>query len=162
MNSYTTSDQGLKEIVGHEGEILHTYDDFDPQAKPIMPGDPVQGTLTIGVGHTGDAAYPGNAITKAQSRDLLRGDLQYAEQRVNTSVHRELKPHEFDMLVSHTFNTGGSETLFELVSNNAPIDEIREWWTTRYIWSKGVEMPGLVKRRKAEFEIFRDGYLKKK
>ena len=59
-----------------------TFDDAVFPSKPYDPesGAP-RGTLTIGWGHTGEYAKPGNTITPAQAEELLTADITSKEQR---------------------------------------------------------------------------------
>lgn len=92
----TTSDNGIKQIAVREGEVLHVYKDS-------------KGLPTVGVGHLVKPGEPyklGQSITKAESRSLLKADLQEAEDAVNAAVKVPLSQNEFDALVSLTFNIG--------------------------------------------------------
>ena len=113
---------------------------------------------TIGVGSTfyedGSKVKSGDVITKQRSSELLLNTLIPFEKIVNTKVTIEIEPQQFDALVSHTFNTGGSNTLFQLVNQKAPDAEIKAWFETRYIMGGGVVLAGLVKRRKAEAKLY--------
>jgi len=57
-------------------------------------------------------------------------------------------------LVSHAYNTGGSDTLFKLINQKASIQEIRKWWENKYITGGGVKLKGLIERRKVEFNLY--------
>ena len=97
-----------------------------------------------------------NCIVKneVQSEELLRKDLELFELIVERKIKRELKPNQFDALVSHTYNTGGSDTLFKLVNQKAPEAQIQKWFLTKYITGAGKPLAGLVARRKAECKLF--------
>jgi lysozyme len=56
--------------------------------------------------------------------------------------------------VSHTYNTGGSDTLFKLINSDASKKKIHNWFVKTYITSAGILIPGLVIRRKREADIF--------
>jgi len=100
-------------------------------------------------------AYAFITITNnAEAILALANDLKTYESIVARKVKKELTQNQFDALVSHTYNTGGSDTLFKLVNQKAPEDQIKKWFTTKYIKSNGVALPGLIRRRKAEFELF--------
>lgn len=73
---------------------------------------------------------------------------------VKRKIKVALTQNQFDAVVSHTYNTGGSDTLFRLINQSAPKDAIYNWFTTKYIKADGKQLPGLVKRRKAEAELF--------
>lgn len=114
---------------------------------------------TIGYGST---FYPDGTpvkmtdspITDEQAEQLLIDTLKPFERKVNRSVKVKLTQNQFDALVSHTFNTGGSETLFEIINRKCDISMIRNWWTTTYISANKTVLRGLVNRRKEEFELF--------
>jgi lysozyme len=76
------------------------------------------------------------------------------ERIVSCKIKLEINQTEFDALVSYTFNTGGSYTLFKLINKKAPDNQIRKWFETKYITANGVKLPGLVRRRKAEADLF--------
>jgi GH24 family phage-related lysozyme (muramidase) len=92
----TTSTIGRKILIEREGVVLKAYPD------PHTGGDP----WTIGVGHTGPDVYPGKIITLDEADRLLEKDLQRFEAAVNGGVVVPLTQHQFDALVSFTFNVG--------------------------------------------------------
>jgi lysozyme len=73
---------------------------------------------------------------------------------VNSKVKIELNQNQFDALVSHAYNTGGSETLFSLINKRAADLEIKDWFTKRYIIAGGKVLKGLIRRRRAEADMF--------
>ena len=97
-----------------------------------------------------------NAIVKTEldAQKLLAKDLESFELIVTRKVKRQLKQNEFDALVSHTYNTGGSDTLFKLVNQNAPDSQIKKWFENKYITANGKQLAGLVARRKAEWKLY--------
>ena len=116
------------------------------------------GVPTIGFGNTfyedGTKVKMGDSITLERARSLFDGLLPRYEKIVLNKVKRPLKQNEFDALVSHTYNTGGSSTLFKLVQEDAPIEDIKKWWLTKYITANGKFLSGLQRRRLAEFDMF--------
>jgi len=97
--------------------------------------------------------------TEAQADAALEQDIKPFELQVMRATQKRKKPlsqNEFDALVVHTYNTGGSATLFDLVSSQAPTADILNWWTTRYITGQGSKIPlkGLINRRKDEADLF--------
>jgi lysozyme len=141
-----TSDKGVALIKAHEGKRLSAY---------TCPG----GVLTIGYGHTSAAGKPdvvrGMRITEREAEDILRRDLSRFEARVNRLVKVPLTQSQFDALVSFDFNTGAlhSSTLLKRLNegrySNIPAQLMR--------WTKGGgrELPGLVRRRRDEAELWR-------
>jgi lysozyme len=102
--------------------------------------------------------YP--KITEKQALEWLKSDLYEAETEVNRLIKVTLSQNQFDALVSFVFNCGVSETLFKYI-NTKPLDdpEIGAWWRTHYITGNGVKLNGLIRRRKAEYELFSTGRL---
>jgi len=89
----------------------------------------------------------------------LKDDLKEYEGIVTRNTAIVLQQHEFDALVSHTMNTGGSENLFTFV-NKGLKSNLENWWTTRYITANGIKLNGLIRRRRVEFDYFNTGKLK--
>lgn len=85
--------------------------------------------------------------------DLIRS-LSGRELTVSKKIKIPLTQSQFDSLVSYTYNTGGSDTLFKLINKKAPEAQIRKWFETKYITANGVKLAGLVRRRKAESDLF--------
>jgi len=125
-------------------------------AKPYLDS---AGIPTIGYGNT---YYPGGkkvtmkdpAISKEKGAELFSIVLPAYEKIVNTKIKVTLTQNQFDALVSHTYNTGGSDTLFSLINKKANSEVIRDWFTSRYITAGGKVLNGLIKRRKAEADLF--------
>jgi len=117
------------------------------------------GIWTIGYGHT-KGVRPGQRITKAQAVAFLRQDVAWAEKAVNRAVKVNLSQSQFDALVSWTFNLGsgnlGRSTMLKRVNarnwRRVPCEMIR--------WNRagGRVLRGLVRRRRAEAELFNGGH----
>ncbi len=141
-----TSARGIALIKAHEGKRLVAY---------RCPAD----VWTIGYGHTSAAGNPtvkpGMRITEQEADTILRRDLFRFEERVNRLVKVPLTQGQFDALVSFDFNTGAlhsSTLLKKLNANNysaVPAQLMR--WTR----GGGKELPGLVRRRRDEAELWR-------
>ena len=93
-------------------------------------------------------------ITEEGAEELLKLILKSFESIVMRKIKIPLKQCQFDALVSHTYNTGGSDTLFKLINQNAPDEQIRNWFTTKYITGGGKRLQGLVNRRNAEANLY--------
>lgn len=92
--------------------------------------------------------------TKEQAEIALREDLVEFEKIVLSKLKVSVKQQQFDALVSHTYNTGGSDTLFRLVNNKSPNPDIKYWFENKYITGGGKKLKGLVERRKAEAKLY--------
>jgi lysozyme len=116
------------------------------------------GVPTIGFGNTyypnGDKVKMGDTITLEQARDLFDDLIVRYERIVNSKLKVDVKQNEFDALVSHTYNTGGSTTLFKLVNMEANKDKIKDWFLTKYITANGKVLQGLKNRRLKEWELY--------
>ena len=141
-----TSDSGLELIKRYEGLKLTPY--------LCSAGVP-----TIGYGST---FYQNRARVKLTDPPIT---LQFAEQLLIDTVAKferhvekrltvSVSQNQFDALVSHTFNTGGSDTLFRLINQRADISLIEDWWTSRYITANGKQLQGLIRRRREEYNLY--------
>lgn len=114
------------------------------------------GVLTIGYGHTKDVKE-GQRISQAEAERMLEADLRYYEQMVGMLVTKPLKEHQVDALVSFAYNCGSNalmgSTLLKRVNANPQDPRIREAFL---MWNKagGKVLPGLVKRREAEADLY--------
>jgi len=137
-----TSEEGKDLIKKFEGVRLKAY--------KCSAGVP-----TIGFGNTfyedGTKVKMTDSITLERARSLFDMLLPKYEKIVLNKVKRPLKQNEFDALVSHTYNTGGSSTLFKLVNANS---DCSSWWLNKYTTANGKRLKGLVERRKQEYELY--------
>ena len=116
------------------------------------------GVATIGYGSTfyqnGIAVkITDNPISEEDAEKLFLLVLSKFEKKVNSKVKVEINQYQFDAIVSHTYNTGGSSTLFELI-NKKEFEQAEDWIRTRYVTANGQRMKGLIRRRKAEADLF--------
>ena len=91
---------------------------------------------------------------KQEAEKALVEDLGVFERIVSSKIKIVLTQNQFDALVSYTYNTGGSDTLFKLINQKAPEAQIKKWFETKYITANGVKLAGLVRRRKEESNLF--------
>lgn len=116
------------------------------------------GKWTIGFGNTfyenGTKVKEGDKITQERAEELFKNLLPKFESIVNKKIKLSLNQNQFDALVSHTWNTGGSDTLFELINRKANDSYIRDWFETKYITANGKVLKGLVSRRKEEANLY--------
>lgn len=146
------SQLGLTLIKHFEGLYLTTYI------------DPV-GVATIGYGHTGDYATPGNTITEAQANQILAEDLSGHEESVTKHTDVAVNQAQFDALVSFAFNVGNSayfNSTLRRMLNESNYDGAADQflrWDKGTVDGKKVVLPGLSRRRKAERHLFKTGTL---
>lgn len=141
------SEKGLNLIKEFEGCYLEAYK---------CPSH----VWTIGWGHTGDV-YEGQKITQEEADNLLKSDMVEYENYVNNCSELTFKPNQsqFDALVSFTYNCGLG-ALNTLVKNR-DVNTVADKMLLYVNGSDGV-LPGLVRRRKAERELFLQNYGKEK
>lgn len=147
MKKLTASENCIKLITTFEGLSLVAYKPKgESKDKPY---------LTIGYGHYGKDVKKGQKITAKKALQLLQKDLQKSIKAVNNKkycpVFSQLNQNQFDALVSFTFNcgTGSLQTLckgrnVKTIGNKLKL----------YVKSGGKTLNGLVRRRKAEQELF--------
>lgn len=110
------------------------------------------GVLTIGYGHTGADVKEGQKITQKKANELLKADVEKFEKHVNTyKKYYHFTQNEFDALVSFAFNIGNINQLTKYGKRNKGIiaDKILQ-----YTKAGGKTLSGLVKRRRAEHDMF--------
>ena len=146
------STAGLDLIKAWEG-----LEDGDPTTVNLDPYLDAAGLPTIGWGHL---VKPGEAflggITIEQAEELLLEDVKSAESAVNHMVLVHLNQHQFDALVSWTFNCGtGALSQSTLLAwlNAARMHDIPQQ-LTRWNRAAGRSLLGLARRRVAEAELF--------
>jgi lysozyme len=143
-----TSDAGIALIKDFEGCKLSAYK---------CPA----GVWTIGYGHTSLAGPPtvaeGMKISAVEATNILKRDLKQFENGVSAAVKVPLEQHQFDALVSFAFNVGlgalGKSTLLRKLNAGdcaAVPTELMKW-----VRAGGKELPGLVRRRRAEAGMWR-------
>jgi lysozyme len=146
------SPAGLAFLKRHEGFRSHLYNDS-------------QGHATIGYGHlvhrgrvgtdpNAEFMYAGG-LAEAPASLLLARDLKRYEAAVRTFISRGLQQHEFDALVSFTYNVGvkgfAESTLCRRVNGSATPDAIEAAFM---MWTKNPELRG---RRRDEVALYNHG-----
>ena len=143
-----TSQAGIDLIKQFEGVRLESY---------VCPA----GVLTIGVGHTSAAGppkvVPGMKITYQEANEILARDLVKYESAVDRLVTVPLSQNQFDALVSFTFNVGEGALAKSTLLKKLNAGKYSEVPAELMKWTKGGgrELPGLVRRRRAECAMWR-------
>lgn len=115
------------------------------------------GVWTIGYGHTGKvdgkAICEGMKITKTKATELLKEDMEAFEKAVTNCSALTFEPNEnqFSALVSFAFNCG-SGNLKTLVKDRSAAVVAEK--ILLYNKAAGKVLNGLIRRRKAERELF--------
>lgn len=132
------SENGINLIKQFEGCRLDSYKDS-------------AGVWTIGYGHT-SGVYKGQVISQMEADMLLRQDLVKAELAVMKYDNKyHWTQNQFDALVSFAFNIGSINQL--TAKGTRSIAEISAK-IPAYRKAGGKVLPGLVRRRTAEKELF--------
>lgn len=147
-----------KMVSRPEFDGLHDPDPRTPKIEPYY--DPV-GLPTIGYGHLLSrkpwaplSQFPAISIERAEA--LLRADLLKAANAVFRMVKVQLNANQLAALIDFVFNAGAGN--FEIstirkVINRGELTAVPAQ-LMRWVYAKGVKLPGLVKRRKAEAALW--------
>jgi len=138
--------RGVALIKQFEGCRLAAYPD------PGTGGAP----WTIGWGATGSGIVKGTVWTQEQADARLESDLaRYAVDVVRALDEAPTTQAQFDALVSFHYNTGAiaSATLMKKHQAGDYAGAITEF--ARWVHAGGRILPGLVRRRAAEVELYR-------
>lgn len=113
------------------------------------------GVWTIGYGHTGDVRE-GQRLDARGAEFLLSHDLAQVAAKVEALVRVPLSDNQFAALISFVFNVGeaafASSTLRRRLNTGdyaAVPTELQRW-----VYAGGFRLPGLVRRRRAEAQLF--------
>lgn len=155
------SNNGIAFIRNFEGCYLRAYDDLQPNVK-LTSTTKIKGTITIGVGHTGkvngQAIAWNTTITLAQADELLKADLQSFVKAMNSKItNPQCTQNMFDALVSMAFNCGANHTKVKECYNyinSGDFEKAADAIKNGACMSKGIVLPGLVRRRNSEYELF--------
>ena len=114
------------------------------------------GIATLGWGHTAGVQL-GDTCTQEQADEWLQADVQSAVYAVNHYVAINLSQPEFDSLTDFVFNLGAgnfaNSTLLRKLNCGDLIGASLEF--ERWDHAGGVELAGLLRRRKAEEAEFK-------
>ena len=131
-------------------DLIKEYEGFRAAAYRCPAG-----RWTIGYGHTA-SAREGMQVTPAEAESLLAADLAAAE-AVVAGACPALTQNRFDALVSFVYNVGAGNflksTLLKCVQANPANPNIRGE-LMRWNKSKGMVLAGLMRRRRAESELY--------
>lgn len=141
------SQAGIRLIQNFEGCRLTAY-------KPV----PTETYWTIGWGHYGPDVKQGMTITQAQADAMLVKDLAKYEAYVNNPAYvpvtAQLNQNQFDALVSFCYNCGPGN--LKTLCKGRTIAQIAQS-IPKYDKAGGKVLAGLVRRRKAELDLFNKG-----
>ena len=129
---------------------------------PSLYRDPV-GKWTIGYGTitypNGRSVRSGDRISQAQAEQYLESEVDEKARSVEAAIGHGvwLTQSQFDALVSFTYNLGignfRKSTLLSKVKRNPNDPGIRNEFN-RWVYAGGRVLPGLVRRRAAEADLY--------
>jgi lysozyme len=119
------------------------------------------GVWTIGYGHTTAAGPPavkgGMKITAEQATEILVRDLVSYEAAVMKALTRSPNENQFSAMVSLCYNIGAGAFAASTVVKKFNAGDAEGAAAAFRLWKKGggKVLPGLIRRREAEIELFR-------
>lgn len=136
--------------------LIKTFEGLRLQAYLDSANIPTLGYGTIRY-PTGQRVKLGDTCTEQQAEAYLRHDLRATEDAVDAMTTDDLSPHQFDALVSLTYNIGSHHfrhsTLRQLVNAMPDSPAIRDQFL-RWVYAGGKVVRGLRERRKREAEHY--------
>jgi lysozyme len=143
MQEFSYSGSGLALTKSFEGLHLEAYRDC-------------AGIWTIGYGHAGLGVFGGESVSELEAEVLLRADLAEAVACVNRAVKTTISQGQFDAMVDFCFNAGRGNfvqsTLLCKVNGRDFGGAVAQF--ALWVHAGGEVVNGLVRRRKAEAEVF--------
>lgn len=143
----TISAKGIGLIKSFEDLRLSAYDDG-------------VGKWTIGFGTTiypnGHPVQEGDVCTEIQAEQYLHNDLATFERTVNSAVKVPIHQHQFDALVSLTYNIGSNAFRHSTLLKNLNNHDYKAAAEQFDVWNRGGGrvLKGLVRRRQIEKTLF--------
>jgi lysozyme len=129
-------------------QLIKQFEGFSLDAYTCPAGIP-----TIGYGHRLRPGDP-QQVTEAEAERMLTSDVHFAELCVSNLVHVKLTQGKFDALVSFVFNLGPKRlvdsTLLKVLNTGDYMSASSE--LLRWDHAGGKELPGLKRRREAEWQ----------
>ena len=143
--------------IGQKGlDLIKSFEGFRANAYP----DPATGALPYTIGY-GTTLYPdgkkiklGDKCTKEQALEWLTVD---CNRRAAAIGQLDVNQNQFDAVVSFCYNLGlgafNKSTLRKKIIRNPNDPTIRDEFN-KWVTAAGMKMAGLVRRRKAEADLY--------
>jgi len=143
MKEFTYSEKGFALTKSFEGLRLEAYRDC-------------AGVWTVGYGHTGPGVVEDMTVNDAEAEVLLLADLEDAVACVNRKVIVAISQSQFDAMVDFCFNAGRGNFLQSTLLRKVNTGDFDGAAAQFGLWvhAGGEVVAGLVRRRKAEAELF--------
>jgi lysozyme len=158
-------------VGGFEGDL--SLDDFPVEKDELKPlieefeGLQViaykcpSGVTTIGYGSTryesGGRVRMGDVISVVRAEQLLERDIDKIRDQISDLITADLTKNQYDALVSFVYNVGitnfKDSKLLEMVNENPNNRSIKREFM-KWVHSNGKRLNGLVRRRKAEIDLY--------
>ena len=148
-NRYTQIEENIMAIAESTLDFITREEGFKNKAYKDS-----KGLWTIGVGHLikADEQHLLNAtLTDQEVKDLLKSDLKWCSEAVESSVRVPLTQAQFDALYSLCFNIGEGAFRKSTVVRKLNENDIKGAADAILMWNKPAV---LEKRRKRERELF--------
>lgn len=114
------------------------------------------GVWTIGWGTTGKGIKEGLVITQPTADNMLKAHIMDLSLELTDIFGKKLEQNEFDAIVSFVYNIGmgafRKSTMCHLLLEGKTAEASKEF--ERWVYASGKKLPGLVKRREAEKDLF--------
>lgn len=135
-------------------DLIKKYEGFRPQSYQDSVG-----VWTIGYGTTrinGQPVKAGMTITEDQALQLVQQEVNKLWSQIESITKVNLNQNQMNALVDFAYNLGfnalKSSTLMSKVNTGDFNGAANEF--TRWVYAGGKVLPGLVKRREAERQLF--------
>jgi lysozyme len=148
-NQYTHIEEDVMAIAESTLDYITKEEGFRNKAYKDS-----KGLLTIGVGHLIKASEPhlvNATLTDEQVKELLRSDLKWCSEAVETSVKVSLTQKQFDALYSLCFNIGEGAFKKSTVVRRLNENDYKGAADAIEMWNKPAV---LIPRRKREKALF--------
>lgn len=156
-NNWKPSNICINLIKGFEGFYPYAYQGAADR----------KGVITLGYGSVmyKDGSKPkiGDTISRVDALDLLAWEINLKAVAVNGMIRNVLiTQNQFDSLVSFAYNEGiaalQGSTLLKKIRRN-PLDPEIQAEFSKWIYSNGKKVSGLIRRRKSEWHLYHTGEL---
>lgn len=135
-------------------DLIKSFEGFRAQAYKALATEKY---FTIGYGHYGPDVKFSQVITQRQAEELLDKDLERFVAAVNKyDYDYDFNQNQFDALVSFTYNLGEG-CLDQVTDHGRRSKEVIAEKMLLYYNAGGRRIEGLVRRRKAEYDLFVTG-----
>lgn len=154
------SQKGIDFLKGNESEVKKN-------GKHVLYNDD-SGYCTIGYGHLVNGKKSCSKISKTyknkfnkgltdkEAERLFKDDIYKREKKVNKFIKKPICQQEFDALMSLSYNVGEGNLMISNVlkyTNKGKPKEAKKWFKS-FEKSNGKRLRGLIKRRKAESDMY--------